>query len=61
MTEDVSADVVLPCSNKLAFDTKKAADASATVVLYQHGTKVRSYHCRYCKLWHLASDYSDNE
>lgn len=49
----------LPCAEKLAFDTKDAAQASAVVVRYQHDTKVKPYKCRYCQLWHLASDYGD--
>lgn len=49
---------VLPCSDKLAFDAKKDADASAAAIKYQRGTKLKSYKCKYCNLWHLASDYS---
>ena len=49
----------LPCSEKLAFDAKHDAEASAVVVRYQHGTKVKAYKCQYCYLWHLASDYDD--
>ena len=49
----------LPCADKLAFDTKKAAEATATVAGYQHGTKLKAYTCRYCQLWHLASVYPD--
>jgi hypothetical protein len=45
----------LPCAEKLAFDTPKQAQAAATVALYQHGTKLRIYHCRHCRLWHLSS------
>lgn len=47
----------LPCAEKLAFDTRKAAQAAATVAAYQHGTKLKVYVCRHCNLWHLASDY----
>ncbi len=50
---------LLACSDKLAFDTQKAADAAAVVADYQHGTKLKSYLCRYCNLWHLASRYED--
>lgn len=50
---------VLPCAGKLAFDTKREAQATATTVEYQRGAKVRPYKCRYCQLWHLSSDYSD--
>jgi len=45
----------LPCSDKLVFDTKQQADAAATVALYQRGTRLRAYRCRYCGLWHLSS------
>jgi len=47
----------LPCADKLAFDTKRQAEAAATVALHQHGTKLHAYRCRYCSLWHLSSDY----
>ena len=52
-------EVVLPCVNKLAFDTKKQANAAATVAKYQHGTALKTYICKYCHLWHLASNFSD--
>ena len=45
----------LPCADKLAFDTPTAAQAAANVADYQHGTKLRAYHCRHCSLWHLSS------
>lgn len=50
---------ILPCADKLAFDTKRAAQATATTAGYHHGTKVKPYKCSYCHLWHLASDYED--
>ena len=46
------------CHDKLAFDTKKEANASAVVAEYQHGTKLKVYKCKDCNLWHLASDFS---
>ena len=46
----------LPCKDKLAFDTKKEAEATATVVQYRYGSKVRAYRCRHCSLWHLSSN-----
>jgi hypothetical protein len=49
----------LPCADKLTFGTKDEASASAVVVQYQHGTKVRPYQCKYCSLWHLTSDYNE--
>lgn len=45
------------CKEKLAFETKKAANASAVVAKYQHGTKLKIYKCKTCGLWHLASDF----
>jgi len=48
-------DEPLPCSEKLAFDTQKQAQAAATVALHQHGTHLHTYVCRYCGLWHLSS------
>ena len=48
---------VLPCINKLAFDTKKQAQAAATVAMYQHGVRLKPYVCPHCGLWHLASDH----
>ena len=46
---------VMPCAEKLAFDTRRQAAAAANVAEYQHGASVRPYVCRYCGLWHLAS------
>lgn len=47
---------LLPCADKIVFDTKKAAQTAATVAMYQHGTKLKPYKCQHCGLWHLASD-----
>lgn len=52
-------DPALPCSDKLAFDTKQEATGSAVAVRYQRGTKLRPYKCKYCGLWHLTSDYEE--
>lgn len=56
---DSELDIQKPCVEKLAFDTKKAAEATAVVASYQHGTQLKAYVCRYCGLWHLASFYPD--
>ncbi|HSX35067.1 MAG TPA: hypothetical protein VLF62_05490 [Candidatus Saccharimonadales bacterium] len=45
----------LPCSEKLAFDTRRQAQAAATVAKYQHGAALKAYVCGYCGLWHLSS------
>ncbi len=46
---------VLPCHEKLAFDTQQQAAAAANVAEYQHGIKLKIYRCRHCGLWHLAT------
>ncbi len=48
---------VLPCADKIAFETKKDAQTAATVALHRYGGGVKPYRCRYCDLWHLASNY----
>jgi hypothetical protein len=48
-------EAVLPCHEKMAFSTKKEAQTAATVALFQHGTKLKVYCCKFCGLWHLAS------
>lgn len=50
---------VAACAEKLAFATQKEAWTAATVARFQHGsgTRLKAYHCKVCKLWHLASKY----
>lgn len=55
MTSDENT---LPCTGKLAFDTKKAAKTEATATGWRYGTKLKAYKCSHCGLWHLASDYA---
>lgn len=55
--EDPEFEEILPCTDKLAFDDKKSAQATATAVEYQRGSKLRPYKCKHCKLWHLATDF----
>ena len=50
----------LPCESKLAFDTKKQASTAALVARHQHNVVLKIYMCRYCRLWHSASNYEDN-
>jgi hypothetical protein len=45
----------LPCADKIAFDSNKDAKAAANVAQYRYGTKLKTYQCRYCSLWHLSS------
>lgn len=49
------AEVVLPCADKLVFDSKNQAQASVATIKWQRGTKLRAYQCRHCELWHMAS------
>lgn len=48
-------DQALPCADKLAMETIQAARAAALVAELQHGTKLKTYKCSHCQLWHLAS------
>ncbi len=52
---DYQESTQLPCADKLVFDSKLQANAAANVAEYQHGTVLKSYRCRHCHLWHLAS------
>jgi len=46
---------LLPCHEKLAFDSHRQAEAAAIVAGYQHGADLKPYKCRHCGLWHLSS------
>jgi hypothetical protein len=48
----------LPCADKLAFETKKDAEATALAADWQHGTILKPYKCKHCGLWHLSSSVS---
>jgi hypothetical protein len=58
-TTDIQELVELPCAEKLVFDTKAQAEASAVVADYQHGIRLKAYVCRHCQLWHLSSNSAD--
>lgn len=45
------------CDKKLTFDSKKQADTAALQAQWERDVKLKSYKCKDCKLWHLASDY----
>jgi hypothetical protein len=55
MSDEESA---LPCTDKLAFDTRREAEVAAIVAKYQRGIQLKAYVCRYCRLWHLSSGSS---
>lgn len=46
---------VLPCADKLVFESKKAAIGSATAIEHQRGLRLKPYKCQHCSLWHLSS------
>jgi len=52
-------DSTLPCADKLAFDTPEAAEATGTVSEWRYGSKLKTYKCRYCHLYHLSSNSED--
>lgn len=56
MTEEAEP---LPCAEKLSFDTKGEAEATAAAVDWQRGAKLKAYKCRYCDYWHLSSQPED--
>jgi len=49
----------LPCAEKMAFETPEAAQATGTVSEWRYGSKLKVYKCRYCHLYHLASNYEN--
>jgi len=46
----------LPCADKMVFDTREAAAATATAADWQHGAKLKPYKCKHCGLWHLTTN-----
>ena len=46
----------LPCSQKMAFDTKRQALDTATTSKHWYGTSLKAYRCKNCQLWHLATE-----
>jgi hypothetical protein len=49
----------LPCADKMVFDTRLQAQATATAADWQHGSTLKAYKCRYCHLYHLSSQPDD--
>lgn len=43
------------CAQKLVFNSRKEAEASAVALEHQRGVKLKAYKCRHCGLWHLSS------
>ena len=53
-------DTAPPCAEKITFDTKEAAEVTATTSDYWYGHRPHAYKCRYCHLWHLSSGSADD-
>jgi hypothetical protein len=51
----MNEEITLPCADKLAFDTKKEAQAAANFAKWSYGTNLKVYKCKHCGLWHLSS------
>lgn len=52
-------EVKMPCSDKISFDTRQAAEATATTSEFWYGHRPHAYRCRHCGLWHLSTARSD--
>lgn len=46
---------LLPCADKMAFDSEQQAQTEANIIKWRRGGKLKVYECRYCGLWHLSS------
>lgn len=58
MEIEKDGDTVLPCNDKLGFDTKKSAKAAATATRWRYGTILKTYKCHHCDLWHLSTHFT---
>jgi len=52
-------EVQLPCVDKISFDTRQQALATAATSEYWYGSRPHAYRCHNCALWHLST--SGNE
>lgn len=43
------------CAEKLAFNTRRDAEAAAALAAHRYGNQLVAYRCRECGLWHLSS------
>ena len=51
-------DASLPCKDKIAFDSKKDALGAKALAKHRYGNSLVVYKCKYCLLWHLATNYN---
>jgi hypothetical protein len=51
---------LLPCAEKMEFDTKKQAATAALAASWQRGGSLVPYKCQHCQLWHMATKSSKN-
>lgn len=58
-TDSNSDNGTLPCHEKMAFDTQKEAASAGLAAEWQHGGALKAYRCRYCRLWHLATEVGE--
>jgi hypothetical protein len=45
------------CREKVVFNTQAEANAAGVAAKYRYGTKLKSYRCKDCNMWHLASKF----
>lgn len=43
------------CQEKLVFESKEQAEGAKVYAQYRHDAKLKTYQCKSCGLWHLAS------
>jgi Pyruvate/2-oxoacid:ferredoxin oxidoreductase delta subunit len=55
---DSDSPTVLPCADKLAYETLAEANAAKTTNAWRYAKpNLKAYKCRYCSLYHLATDH----
>ncbi len=45
------------CADKIPFDSKKIAQASATIAGDKYRSRLGVYKCSHCGLWHIKTIY----
>ena len=44
----------------MAFGSRDEAQNAATVAAHQHGSDLRVYNCDKCDLWHLSTNFGED-